>query len=131
MSQVKVPIIPNGFSNSRKTVDYDHLSIFRHSIVLPFETQVYLLSSTLSLNPFAGYSVYSGFDLLSGYDAHILHPKSRDLTAFQMPLGLLHYTCLPQGFTNSVAEFQNCTTFILQDKIPHIVAIMIDDMMRR
>ena len=44
-----------------------------------------------------------------------------------MPLGLLRYTCLPQGFTNSVAEFQNCMTSILQDKIPHIVGIMIDD----
>ena len=79
------------------------------------------------IEPFAGYSIYSGFNLLSGYDARILHLKSRDLTAFQMPLGLLHYTCLPQGFTNSVAEFQNCMTFILQDEIPHIVGIMIDN----
>ena len=38
------------FLNSRKTVDYNHLSIFRHSIVLPFKMQVYLLSSTLLLN---------------------------------------------------------------------------------
>ena len=79
------------------------------------------------IEPFSGHSVYSGFDLLSGYDARILHPKSRDLTAFQTPLGLLRYTCLPQGFTNSVAEFQNCTTFILQDEIPHHVGVMIDD----
>ena len=47
MSQVKVPIVPNGFSNSRKTVGYDPLLIFRHSIVLRFGMQVYLLSSTL------------------------------------------------------------------------------------
>ena len=79
------------------------------------------------IEPFAGYSVYSGFDLLSGYDACILHPKSRDLTALLTPLGILRYTCLPQGFTNSVKEFQNCTTFILQDEIPHIVGVMIDD----
>ena len=44
-----------------------------------------------------------------------------------MPLALLRYTCLPQGFTNSVAEFQNCMTFILQDEIFHIVGIMIDN----
>src|SRR6266481_2143971 len=44
-----------------------------------------------------------------------------------MPLGLLRYTCLPQGFTSSVAEFQNCTTFILQDEIPHTIGVMIDD----
>src|SRR5882672_660355 len=35
--------------------------------------------------------------------------------------------CLPQGFTNSIAEFQNCTTFILQDEIPHHIGVMIDD----
>src|SRR6266481_4165477 len=79
------------------------------------------------MEPVAGYSVYSGFDLLSGYDTRILHPKSRDLTSFQTPLSLLRYTCLPQGFTNSVAEFQNYTTFILQDEIPHTVGVMIDD----
>ena len=65
------------------------------------------------IEPFAGYSVYSGFELLSRYDTRRLHSKSRDLTSFQTPLGLLRYTCLPQGFTNSVAEFQNCVTFIL------------------
>ena len=79
------------------------------------------------IEPFSGHSVYSGFDLLSGYDARILHPKSCDLTTFQTPLGLLQYTCLPQGFTNSVAKFQNCTMFILQDKIPHYVEVMADN----
>ena len=31
------------------------------------------------------------------------------------------------GYTNSVAEFQNCTTFILQHEIPHNVNVMMDD----
>ena len=79
------------------------------------------------IEPFTGYSVYSGFDLLSGYDTRRRHLKSRDLTSFQTPLRLLHYTHLPQGFTNSVADFQNCMTFILQDEIPHTVGVMIDD----
>lgn len=79
------------------------------------------------LEPFTGASVYSSFDLLSGYDARKIHPKSRDLTSFQTPLGLLRSTVLPQGFTNSVAEFQNCTTFILQDEIPNKAGVMIDD----
>jgi len=79
------------------------------------------------LEPFAASSIYTKLDLLSGYDARILHPNSRDLTAFHTPLGLLRLTRLPQGFTNSVAEFQNCITFILQDEIPHNVGVMIDD----
>ena len=31
------------------------------------------------------------------------------------------------GYTNSVAEFQNCTTFILQHEIPHNVNVMMDN----
>jgi len=31
------------------------------------------------------------------------------------------------GYTNAVPEFQNCTTFILQDEIPHNCSVMIDD----
>ena len=80
------------------------------------------------LEPFAACSVYSSFDLLSGYDARILHPKSRDLTSFQTPLGLFRYKVLPQGYTNAVAEFQNCITFVLQDEIPQHVGVMIDDL---
>lgn len=79
------------------------------------------------LEPFTGASVYSSFDLLSGYDARKIHPKSRDLTSFQTPLGLLRSTVLPQGFTNSVAEFQNCISFILQEEIPEKAGVMIDD----
>lgn len=79
------------------------------------------------VEPFAGASVYSSFDLLWGYDARILHPKSRDLTSFQTPLGLLRYCALPMGYTNAVPEFQNCIVFILQDEIPHNCTVMIDD----
>ena len=32
------------------------------------------------------------------------------------------------GYTNSPAEFQNCMIFILQDEIPHIANIFIDDL---
>jgi RNase H-like domain found in reverse transcriptase len=80
------------------------------------------------VEPFAGFSVYSSFDLFSGYDARIIHPKSRDLTSFQTPLGLVRNRTLPMGYTNAVAEFQNCTVFILQDEIPHNVGVMIDDL---
>ncbi|KIN93987.1 hypothetical protein M404DRAFT_169458, partial [Pisolithus tinctorius Marx 270] len=35
---------------------------------------------------------------------------------------------MPQGYTNSPSEFQSCTAFILQDEIPHIANIFIDDL---
>lgn len=49
------------------------------------------------------------------------------MTAFQTPLGSLHITLLPTGFTHSPAEFQACTSFILQNEIPHKANGFIDD----
>ena len=79
------------------------------------------------IKPFSGHSIYSGFNLLWGYDAWLIDVKSRDLTSFQTPLGLFQYCSLPMGYTNSVTKLQNCTTFILQHEIPHNVNVMMDD----
>ena len=62
-----------------------------------------------------------------GFYTRILDPKSRDMTAFQTPLGVLRITSLPMGFTNSPSEFQACMVFILQDEIPGVVNVFIDD----
>jgi hypothetical protein len=80
------------------------------------------------VEPFAGRQCYTVFDMLSGFDARKLDPASRDLTAFWTPLGLLRITSLPQGFTNSPAEFQKCMVFILRDEIPDVANIFIDDL---
>jgi transposase InsO family protein len=71
---------------------------------------------------------YTVFDLFWGFDGRIVDPRSRDMTAFYTPLGLLRLTALPMGYTNSPAEFQQCMTFILQDEIPHVANIFIDDL---
>ncbi len=53
---------------------------------------------------------------------------AEDLTSFDSPLGLLHITSMPMGFTNSPAEFQKCMVFILQEEIQNGKAnIFIDD----
>jgi len=80
------------------------------------------------VEPFAGHQCYTVLDLFWGFDGRKIDPKSRDLTSFITPLGLLRITSLPMGFTNSPAEFQQCTTFILQDEIPHKANIFIDDL---
>ena len=80
------------------------------------------------VEPFAGHQCYTIFDLFSGFDARSLHPDSQDLTSFMTPLGLLRHTAMLQGYTNSPSEFQNCTSFILQDEIPHIANVFIDDL---
>lgn len=76
---------------------------------------------------YAGRSVYSVLDMYWGFYARILDPKSRDMTAFQTPLGVLRITSLPMGFTNSPAEFQACMVFLLQDEIPEVAGVFIDD----
>ena len=65
---------------------------------------------------------------LWGFDAHQIHPKSRELTAFSTPLGTLQLTSLPTRFTNLPAEFQKCMTIILQAEIPTKANIFIDDL---
>ena len=77
---------------------------------------------------FAGRQCYTVFDLYWGFDARKIHPKSRGLTAFMTPLGLLQITSLPTGFTNSPAEFQKCMAMVLKDEIPHTANIFIDDL---
>jgi len=77
---------------------------------------------------FSSRQCYTVFDLFWGFDARRIHPKSRDLTAFMTPLGLLQITSLPTGFTNSPAEFQKCMVMVLQDEIPHAANIFIDDL---
>ncbi len=40
------------------------------------------------------------FDMFWEFDARKVDPRSRDLTAFYTPLGLLRITALPMGYTN-------------------------------
>lgn len=80
------------------------------------------------VEPFGGSQCFTVFDLFWGFDARLVHPKSRDLTAFYTPLGLLRITSLPMGYTNSPAEFQNCTSFIIHPEIPDVANIFIDDL---
>ena len=66
-------------------------------------------------------------DFFSRYDQIELDAKSRDLTGFQTPIGLLRMTTLPQGATNSVAQFVRIVTKILEDLIPEDCLPFLDD----
>ena len=76
---------------------------------------------------FSGCAVASLVDFFSGYDQVELDPSSRDMTAFMTPLGLLRMTTLPQGATNSVAQFMRIIIRILKDHFPHLCWPFIDD----
>lgn len=76
---------------------------------------------------FVGNAIYGLADLFAGYDGRILAPRSRPLTTFSSILGPLRSTVLPQGTTNSVPEFQKCTSHILYEEVPKNGGVFIDD----
>jgi hypothetical protein len=76
---------------------------------------------------YAGRSVYSVLDMYWGFHARMLDVNSRDMTAFQTPLGSFRLTSLPMGYVNAPAEFQASMMFILQDEVPDVAGVFIDD----
>ena len=79
------------------------------------------------IEDYAGRSVYTVLDMYWGFHARTLDIESRDMTAFQTPLGTFRLTSLPMGYANAPAEFQSCMTFILEDEIPNVADVFIDD----
>jgi hypothetical protein len=76
---------------------------------------------------FAGCQCSSLIDFFSGYDQLSLDPRSRDMTGFQTPIGLLRMTTVPQGATNSVAQFVRVISTILEDLFPKVAMPFLDD----
>ena len=80
------------------------------------------------INSFSGRVAYGLFELKAGYNNQMLSPKSRDLMSFFVDeIGLLQLTRLPQGHTNSVAEFQWCTQHMIGPMLPKRAEVFIDD----
>jgi ribonuclease HI len=76
---------------------------------------------------FAMCKMLSLLDFFSGYDQMELAEVSRDLTSFMTPIGLLRMCTLPQGATNSVAQFTRNILRILRDLIPDACRSFLDD----
>jgi len=76
---------------------------------------------------FVGHVIYGLADLFSGYDGRRLRIISRPLTTFTSLIGPHRSCMLPQGTTNSLPEFQCCTTHTLQDEIPKNGGMFVDD----
>jgi hypothetical protein len=76
---------------------------------------------------FVGHVIYGLADLFSGYDGRQLGVASRPLTTFSSLIGPHRSCVLPQGATNSLPEFQCCTTHTLQEEIPKNGGVFVDD----
>ena len=75
----------------------------------------------------AGYVISSLLDFFSRYNQLLLVVESRDLTGFQIPLGLLRITSVPLGGTNSVAQFVRVVSRILEKHFPYKGIAFLDD----
>ena len=82
----------------------------KHAGVTPFTDQIG--------KHFTGRACGGMLDLYVSYDERGLAETSRDLTTFQSPYGTLRLVTLPMGWTNSVPNFHDNVTFILQPEIP-------------
>ena len=80
------------------------------------------------IKSFARCAIFGLFDLKAGYNNRLLALASRDLTIFFVDrIGLLRLTVLPQGHTNSVAKFQQCTQHMIGPMSPEHAEVFIDD----
>ena len=66
-------------------------------------------------------------DAFSGYDQVSLDEKSRDITTFATPIGLFRMCTLPQGATNSVAQFMRIMVRVMSGLIPKVANVFLDD----
>lgn len=76
---------------------------------------------------FAGRQSYALLDIYGGYDQFPIDESFRDKTTFQTALGPKRLTRMPQGWTNSVAEYQRLMEHIFRDEIGEVMGVFIDD----
>ncbi|KAK4701125.1 hypothetical protein P7C70_g5112, partial [Phenoliferia sp. Uapishka_3] len=79
------------------------------------------------IEDFTGRACLGLADVYGGFDQRVLAEESRDLTTFQTPLGPVRLTRLPQGATNSVAEYQRVMVHVLAEEIPEYAGVFVDD----
>ncbi|KAK4706028.1 hypothetical protein P7C70_g168, partial [Phenoliferia sp. Uapishka_3] len=79
------------------------------------------------IEDFTGRACLGLADVYGGFDQRVLAEESRDLTTFQTPLGPVRLTRLPQGATNSVAEYQRVMVHVLAEEIPEHAGVFVDD----
>ncbi|GBG85471.1 hypothetical protein CBR_g40113 [Chara braunii] len=75
----------------------------------------------------ASCSIYSIYDLFSGYDEIPLDYRDRHMTAMHTPLRLVQMMVVPMGWTNGVAVFQRAMIAVLKEFIPEKVEVFLDD----
>jgi hypothetical protein len=76
---------------------------------------------------FVGCQLVLLVDFFSEYNQVSLDKKNRDLTVFYILFGFLQQTTLPIGTTNSVVQFVQVVTKILEDFILYNCILFLDN----
>ena len=62
---------------------------------------------------FSGAGIYTNLDFDVAFDQRKIDPTSRNMTAFNTPLGTFRLMVLPMGYTNSPQIMHNNVAFML------------------
>ena len=72
-------------------------------------------------------SFFSTLDLASGYWQVEVKKEDRPKTAFSVPFGLYEFQTMPFGLGNAPATFQHVIQKVLQDLVPDVCLVYLDD----
>ncbi|GKT26100.1 hypothetical protein ADUPG1_013239 [Aduncisulcus paluster] len=117
-----IVLAPRRDGDKRLCTDFTELNAITKPLPFPLPPVRHLLSSL------KGYSLFSTFDLRSGFHQVLLEESAKEKTAFITPTGHYEYKRLPFGLKNAPAHFQQEMSRLLGDLVPSVCFIYIDDL---
>lgn len=118
-----VILVPKKTEGLRMCVDYRHINAITKRETFPSPNLEEELSS------FAGKSVFSNLDLMSGFYQVEIEPDSRKYLAFVVPDGKYEFVRVPFGCTNSPAVFMRVMAKVLDPLNREDISLFMDDIL--